>query len=76
MVSAERENFEDLEPLDCRKRRLQSLNFTFFVLPYSTDFCPTYAQNLPDFSALNFFGGPMCVKPNAYELKQRLNLGH
>ena len=25
-----RENFEDLEPLDCRKRRFQSLNFTFF----------------------------------------------
>ncbi len=23
-------NFEDLEPLDCRKRRFQSLNFTFF----------------------------------------------
>ena len=24
------ENFKDLEPLDCRKRRFQSLNFTFF----------------------------------------------
>ncbi len=29
---AERENFEDLEPLDCRKRRFQSLNFTFFFI--------------------------------------------
>ena len=30
MVGAERNNFEDLEPLDCRKRRFQSPNFTFF----------------------------------------------
>ena len=51
------ENFEHLEPLDCRKRRFQSLNFTFFgtlvqvycLIPQI--FCPTYAPNLPDFSA-------------------------
>ncbi len=24
-------------------------------MPYSSDFCPTYAQNLPDYSALIFF---------------------
>ena len=30
MVGGERENFEDLEPLDCQKRRFQSLKFTFF----------------------------------------------
>ncbi len=31
MVGAEGENFEHLEPLDCRKRRSQSLNSTFLV---------------------------------------------
>ncbi len=67
--SHERENFEDLEPLDCRKRRFQGLNFTFFgtlvsgVLPYSSDFRLTYAQNLPNFSALNFFGGLLPPPP-------------
>ena len=30
MVGAERENFEDLEPLDCRKQRFQGLNITLF----------------------------------------------
>ena len=27
----------------------------FYCLPYSSDFCPTYVQNLPDLSALIFF---------------------
>ena len=31
MVGAERENFEHLEPLDCRKQRFQSLNSTFLI---------------------------------------------
>ena len=30
MVGAEREHFEDLEPLDCRKQRFQGLNITLF----------------------------------------------
>ena len=30
MVGAERENFEDLEPLDCWKQRFQGLNITLF----------------------------------------------
>ena len=30
MVGAEREKFEDLEPLDCRKQRFQGLNITLF----------------------------------------------
>ena len=55
MVGAERENFEDLELLDCRKRRFQSLNFTFFGTLVQV-YC-LIPQNLPNFSALSFFGG-------------------
>ncbi len=59
------ENFEDLEPLDCRKRRFQSLNFTFFgtlvqVYCLFLRFLPNLCSKLPDFPALNvlfFFGG-------------------
>ena len=60
MVDAERENFEDLETAIS-----EPLLYLFWyarsgVLPHCSDFCPTYAQNLLDFSALNFFfgGGP------------------
>ncbi len=55
MVGTERENFEDLERLDCRKRRFQSLNFTFFVRSFR---CIALF--------LRFFGGGGGVAASSY----------